>query len=467
VHPLDAPPGEIVDLEVAGIPVRALGIAHPTSRNQPVEHVAYVVGREPSVAHLGDLGLGSAGIETLMAGRGVAVALVPYWILDGEESVARIEEALAPACVLGFHVARGEGETARAWLRERAPGARLLTEPSTVSLAECAVSAASAPGPSLVIPKGDPPTLDGATDDPEWEGAARPEARAHHQLVYHPGEHRAFLFGGSTPRDASHHFFDDIWSWGEGRWRRVASLPFPRSSHRVVYDAGGDKMVLFGGGHGNSFAADSGFWEWDGRAWSMADVSAYGGMAEPGMCYDSNRSRTVLFGGWDAAGQFTGETWEWTGEELVRFAVPGPAARGGHAFVYDPKGRRCLLFGGRSDDGVLADTWGWDGTAWLELHASGPTARWLGATATDHANDRVILFSGWDGKEVLLPDTWAWDGENWERISNEGPPARISGQLAFDGRGVLLFGGRTRTPEGFQDLNDTWELRGRMWFPMH
>ena len=137
IHPVDATPGRIEELGVAGIPVRALGIAHPTSRNQPVDHLAYVVGRERAVAHLGDLGLGSAGIETLAAGRGVAVALVPYWILDGEESVTRIEEALEPGCVAGFHVALGEEETAREWLAVRAPQARLLTAPSTIPIADC------------------------------------------------------------------------------------------------------------------------------------------------------------------------------------------------------------------------------------------------------------------------------------------------------------------------------------------
>jgi L-ascorbate metabolism protein UlaG (beta-lactamase superfamily) len=137
IHPVDATPGRIEELEVAGIPVRALGIAHPPSRNQPVEHLAYVVGRETTVAHLGDLGLGSAGIETLTAGNGVALALVPYWILDGAESVARIEAALAPGCVAGFHVARDEGQTAREWLAETAPEARLLTEPSTISIPDC------------------------------------------------------------------------------------------------------------------------------------------------------------------------------------------------------------------------------------------------------------------------------------------------------------------------------------------
>ena len=92
VHSVDAQPGQVAEIEVAGIPVRTLGIAHPPSRNQPVEHVA------------------------------------------------RIEAALAPGCVIGFHAARGGGETARAWLSERAPEARLLTEPSTVSLAGCAGS---------------------------------------------------------------------------------------------------------------------------------------------------------------------------------------------------------------------------------------------------------------------------------------------------------------------------------------
>jgi hypothetical protein len=39
--------------------------------------------------------------------------------------------------VLGFHVALGEEETSREWLAARAPDARLLTEPSTISIADC------------------------------------------------------------------------------------------------------------------------------------------------------------------------------------------------------------------------------------------------------------------------------------------------------------------------------------------
>jgi hypothetical protein len=225
-------------------------------------------------------------------------------------------------------------------------------------------------------------------------------------------------------------------------------------------------MVLFGGGSGRTFAADSLFLAWDGAVWQAVGHSPYGGLAEPGMCHDRKRSRLVLFGGWDAANRFHGGTWEWTGDTLLNIAGAGPSARGGHMFVYDPQRQRCMLFGGMSDDGVLADTWEWDGTAWHQIPASGPSARMVGGAATDHANDRIILFSGWTADQTLLDDTWAWDGETWELIGRGGPLPRISAQLAFDGSGVVLFGGRTRTSDGFQDLNDTWRLEDRTWVRM-
>lgn len=295
---------------------------------------------------------------------------------------------------------------------------------------------------------------------------AIPDPRAHHQLVYHAGEQRVYLLGGSTPRGEGHHFFDDIWSWDGERWQRIGSLPFPRSSHRVVHHSSRNTIVLFGGGSGRAFTADSVFWEWDRAAWSPLGQSPRGGLAEPGMCHDRKRSRIVLFGGWDGANRYNGETWEWTGEALMNVDVTGPSARAGHAFVYDPNRKTCLLFGGRGEDGVLSDTWEWDGTGWRRFETSGPSARWISGAASDDANERVVLFSGWAEDETALGDTWAWDGESWELISTDGPAPRISSQLAFDGTGILLFGGRSRMADGFQDLNDTWRLVERGWVRM-
>jgi hypothetical protein len=291
-----------------------------------------------------------------------------------------------------------------------------------------------------------------------------PEARAHHQIVYHAGDRRVYLLGGSTRRSAGYHFFDDLWAWDGSAWSRAGSLPFPRSSHGVAYHDRRKSLVLFGGGAVRTFATDSSLHEWDGTTWKTPGALA-DGSSEPAVCYDRARDRLVAFGGWDANNEFSGTTWEWTGEAAVEHSVVGPAPRAGHALVWDPVRERCMLFGGRSAESYLADTWEWTGAGWRRLNVVGPSARWFFGAATDNANRRVVLFGGSDSdsQQNALGDTWAWDGAAWHRIAEAGPPPRGSARLAFDGRGVILFGGRERTPDGYRDLADTWRLTGRAW----
>jgi hypothetical protein len=46
-----------------------------------------------------------------------------------------------------------------------------------------------------------------------------------------------------------------------------------------------------------------------------------------------------------------------------------------------------------------------------------------------------------------------------------GPTPRGSPRMAFDERTVILFGGRVRTPDGVEDVADTWKLDGERWLP--
>ncbi|MGH7605821.1 MAG: Kelch repeat-containing protein, partial [Gemmatimonadales bacterium] len=284
-------------------------------------------------------------------------------------------------------------------------------------------------------------------------------------LVYHARDGRAYLVGGSTRRDSGHHYFNDQWYWSENRWTLLDTLPFRRSSHRVVYNARRNSIVLFGGGADRAFATDAALWEWRGRGWQRVGASPAGGRAEPGLCYDAARQRIVAFGGWDSANQYSDVLWEWTGETGEAVIVPqahGPSGRAGHAFVYDPQRQRCLLFGGRGHAGFLDDTWEWDGAEWRRLDVRGPSPRWFFGTATDPANRRIVLFGG-VGPAGDLGDTWAWDGQRWERLAGDGPMPRGMAKLAFDGGGVLLFGGRSQEAGGFRDRNDTWRLQGGTW----
>lgn len=323
--------------------------------------------------------------------------------------------------------------------------------------------------------------------DPErFEAAVRtasrrpPAARAHHQLVYHGGEERAYLIGGSTPHGDGYHYFDDVWARDADGWVRSAPLPFPRSSHAVVYDAGRDRLVLFGGGFARAVRAEGVLWERGDDGWRVLGGHLDAGRNEPGMCYDRRRDRIVVFGGWDASSTYRGDTWEWTGGVLERVDSPPtseddserptgsltsrPVPRAGHAFLYDPVREACLLFGGRGEDGWLADTWAWDGTSWKKLDVDGPSpsARWFFGAATDLVEERIVLFGG-TGPGGDLSDTWAWDGAAWSRLDATGPPARSMAKLAFHGDGVLLFGGRQELPEGHRDLNDAWILRHGDW----
>ena len=305
-----------------------------------------------------------------------------------------------------------------------------------------------------------------------WFGAGRanaqllPDARAHHQLVYDEGERLVYLVGGSTRRGSQYHYFADIWSWDGEEWARGTSLPFPRSSHRVVYHAERRSLVLFGGGFGRAVKAEGVIWELQQGEWRAVAGDFEAGRDEPGLCYDRRRDRIVVFGGWDGAATYRGDTWEWSGGDLVRVDSAGPSPRAGHAFLYDPVRERCLLFGGRGVEGFLADTWEWNGASWFRLEVAGPQGRWFFGSATDHRNERIVIFGG-SAAEGDLADTWTWDGQRWSRLETAGPAARGMAKLAFTGRSLVLFGGRGRTGEGFVDLQDTWVLVADSWERRH
>src|SRR5687768_9084847 len=67
-----------------------------------------------------------------------------------------------------------------------------------------------------------------------------------------------------------------------------------------------------------------------------------------------------------------------------------PAPRADHAMAYDPNRGETLMFGGCCAGGPLGDTWVWDGFEWIErTPAVSPSPRHGHAMA-------------WDGRGILL-----------------------------------------------------------------
>jgi hypothetical protein len=190
-----------------------------------------------------------------------------------------------------------------------------------------------------------------------------------------------------------------------------------------------------------------------GVGWTLA---AGDGPGSYEICYDEFRGKTVLFGGTT--------TFEWDGVSWTTVATSGPPQRGAGAMVYDPIGRRCLLFGGYSDAGPRKDLWSWNGKVWTQLASAPAEASGRGdfAMAFDRGRNRLVVHGGWPGGGALLTDTLEWnpDSNSWQRWATSPIGNRYAHRMAYDeARGeIILHGGYY-----FTNKNDTWRWNGSAW----
>jgi outer membrane protein assembly factor BamB len=195
-----------------------------------------------------------------------------------------------------------------------------------------------------------------------------------------------------------------------------------------------------------------------GPYWSELSGTLPSARMLPGMCYDSFRGRTVLFGGWNPVTGGCGDTWEFDGSTWAQVASSGPSARWGHALAYDAGRHRAVLFGGT---GGGADTWEWDGATWVQAAVTGPS--WRDGIQNSMVYDRtrgvVVLFGGCVGG--YSRETWEWNGSNWSLKATDGPPASYVNGMAYDeARQVtVLFGGW----QGSSAIGETWLWDGTVW----
>lgn len=229
------------------------------------------------------------------------------------------------------------------------------------------------------------------------------------------------------------------------------------------------------------------------------------------MAYDNDNATVVLFGGQQADGTLSSDTWVWNGSTWARYASAVPARKLA-SMAFDPALHQLILFGGQGGGNqLLNDTWAWNGASWVtQTPATGasPPAR-EGASLGFDTNDQFVLFGGSgagaipfatgsgagvpsgsasssaasggptlgpataavaDAKPLLtLGDTWVWTGSTWSQQAVGGPPARTNAAMTWDGahHQTLLFGGSS-SPAGAPPgrmLADTWIWASGAWIP--
>ncbi len=290
--------------------------------------------------------------------------------------------------------------------------------------------------------------------------------------------------GSSVQANNGANYVEDLWGFDGTLWRQLA-WPKPAGNDAkpqgvdaaVAFDQQQDCVVLFGGLGPAGPSADTTVH--DGVWWRQVNPgsspSARGAHA---MAYDSERGRTVLFGGYTGtASTEMKDTWElywnvtawaWTN----RCTSCAPAARRGHSLAYDKKRKLSVMFGGHNGTSTLAETWEWNGNTGTwdqrcegvpagDVCGSGadlPSAQAGGVLVYDETHEHVLLLSN-PGLEVF-----SFDGAQWRRIApidGISPPARDRFSAAYDGLQVIMMGGEiSNVPQ-----KDAWLWNGERWYP--
>jgi uncharacterized protein (TIGR03437 family) len=147
--------------------------------------------------------------------------------------------------------------------------------------------------------------------------------------------------------------------------------------------------------------------------------------------------------------------WQWR-----EIAVGGqkPDARRNGAAVYDPVGKRVIVFSGIGDNGFLNDAWAFslETGSWAKLATAGtPPAGRLGFDAVyDPVGHQMVIWAGQGAG--FFDDTWTLnlDTLEWRNVTPaQRPKARYGSASIFDpvSRSLVQFAGFTSESGRFQD----------------
>ena len=253
-------------------------------------------------------------------------------------------------------------------------------------------------------------------------------------------------------------------------WKLVSTNgPGGRYESGVCYDSNRGVTVMFGGSDFDGLLNDT--WEWNGSKWTQTATTG----AVPGMrsmayfAYDPDRKVTLMYGGYGSGvnGAMNAETWEYSAGKWTQMNVQGPSGRQGGGMAYDPVHHVMVLFGGstvRDGSGVVNQTWTWNGSQWALVSTSGPAPRFNFSMTYDTVRQRVVLFGGSDANLNEFGDTWEWDGTQWTHVSDQDILPRGEFGIVFAGgmNRTVMFGGLTESESGSTIAGmQTWD--GSTW----
>jgi hypothetical protein len=346
-----------------------------------------------------------------------------------------------------------------------------------------------------------------------------PTARHDLGLVWDSSRNKAVLFAGmqSDIAGAAGVPKQDTWEWDPvaGTWteRTISgSKPSQRYGHAMAFDATRKKIVVFGGSDISTGASRNDLWDWEPTTGAWVEildsdtVRSPSGRMYASMVSDDAHARLEIIAGEAPYGSSGGggrvgstgpigygvtgsrEVWElaFTGDPELdgttaftdrTAALDVPAARYGHAMVYNPSTGKTYVFGGYDSTNGQAfnDLWEWDGKIWAQVASDVlPPVRTSAGLGYDPIRKSLILYGGVDANGMtMFDDTWEWgSSRKWTQLKTVSSPGGLFGHgMVTDTtrNKILLFGGMNYTairppvgggPIGNPISNQVWEWDG-------
>lgn len=193
----------------------------------------------------------------------------------------------------------------------------------------------------------------------EWDGkdwklvrsTHTPPARCCHAMAYDNVQKKVLMYGGWN--SITGEFFKDTWVWDGKDWAELPSGNIPLSAAHMLVNFSSENEVV---------AVPStqyvNTWKWDGSNWSEIFSFPKPSRADGRSVYDSQYNRIIFFGGIENGTSFLNDTWFFDGRAWSLLNISSsPPARYSHIMFYDTKRHSVILFGGAGKEGLFGDTW--------------------------------------------------------------------------------------------------------------
>jgi hypothetical protein len=293
--------------------------------------------------------------------------------------------------------------------------------------------------------------------------ASNPSPRANARMAYDRSNANTVLFGGQSAFDTGTglaYDSNETWIWGGNRWtqRFPAHEPPPRTAHTMTYDSLRQRIVLFGGRRSATvlkgaitFYNDT--WIWKNNDWSQLDTGdAPDPRALAGTAYDAGRDRIVLYGGSHLAADETTvnqyyDTWEFDGTTWTKMTTPQPQVIK-PLLAYDSIRHEVIMIGVKDDISTVMYRYDGANHTWNQFTPTAP------AILPPCVNESAMVFSERAGGVILnggvcsattpsADETYFWNGENWTKLTTTSISRTTGTAIADDAlRGqIVTFGG--------------------------